>query len=184
MAVLMLLLIPVLTMRSFSEEKRLGTLELLFSYPVSDAQIVLGKFLGLVGLLVIMIAPTSVYFFLSGVVGAHFETQAIATGYLGLFLVGASFIALGMFISSFTEHQAVSAGIGFVVFLFFWIVGWMADWVTPAFGVLLKELSLIEHFQDMARGVVDTKDIAFFILFIIFFLFATHCSIEVRKWKR
>ena len=184
MTVLMLLLIPVLTMRSFSEEKKQGTLELLFSYPVSDLQIVLGKFLGLFIVIFFMIAPTIIYFYLAGAVEARFETMTLLSGFTGLFLIGASFIALGMFISSMTEHQAVSAGIGFVILLFFWIVGWMADWTSPALSAVLRELSLTEHFFDLTRGVVDTKDIGYFILFITFFLFATLCSIEVRTWKR
>jgi len=184
MTVLMLLLIPVLTMRSFSEEKRLGTLELLFSYPVTDIEIVLGKFFGLLGVLTLMTAPTILYFLLAGVVQAEFEMQSLVAAYAGLFLVGASFISFVMFVSSLTEHQAVSAGIGFVVLLFFWVVGWMADWVSPALGTVFRELSLIEHFLSLTRGVVDTKDLSYFVLFIIFFLFATVCSLEVRRWKR
>lgn len=184
MTVLMLLLVPVLTMRAFAEEKRSGTLELLFSYPISDLQIVMGKFFSLLGLVAVLVLPTSVYFFLASVVGAHFEILTLLVGYAGFFLVGASFISLGMFVSSMTEHEAVSAGIGFVILLSFWIVGWMADWVSPALGAIFQELSLVEHFYDMSRGVVDTKDIAFYILFILFFLFASLCSLEVRTWKR
>ncbi|OGX05495.1 MAG: hypothetical protein A3G87_09740 [Omnitrophica bacterium RIFCSPLOWO2_12_FULL_50_11] len=184
MTVLMLLLIPILTMRAFSEEKRLGTLELLFSYPISDLQIVIGKFLSLLGLFAVFVFPTISYFYLGGVVSAQFETPTLLSGYGGLFVVGASFISLSMFISSLTEHQAVSAGIGFVILLFFWILGWMAEWVSPALGTILRELSLVEHFYDLSRGVLDTKDIAFFVLFILFFLFASLCSLEVRTWKR
>ena len=183
-ATLMLLLIPVLTMRSFAEEKKLGTLELLFTYPISDLQIVLGKFFGLLSVLVILVFPTVLYFFLAPVVGAKFELSSLLTGYLGLFLVGASFMALGMFVSSLTEHQAVSAAIGFIIILFFWIVGWMADWSSPALARIFRELSLVEHFRDLARGIVDTRDITFFVLFIGFFLFATLCTLEIRTWKK
>ena len=183
-SVLMLLLMPLLTMRSFSEEKRLGTLELLCTYPISDLQIVLGKFLTLIGMVALLIFPTVIYFYSAQVVEAKFEAASLFTGYLGLFLVGASFAALGMFTSSLTEHQAVSGGIGFAILLFFWIVGWMADWASPALAGVFRELSLVEHFRDFTRGIVDTKDIAFFILFISFFLFATLCALEVRAWKR
>lgn len=184
MTVLLLLLVPILTMRSFAEEKRLGTLELLFTYPISDLQIVLGKFLSLISALALFIFPTVLYFLLSSFVQARFELSALVTGYLGLFLVGASFAAFGMFMSTLTEHQAVSAGIGFAILLFFWIVGWMAEWTSPALGSIFRELSLVGHFQDLTRGVVDTKDIAFFVSFIAFFLFATLCTLEIRTWKR
>ncbi|MBI3999680.1 MAG: ABC transporter permease subunit [Candidatus Omnitrophica bacterium] len=182
--VLLLLLIPLLTMRSFAEEKKQGTLELLFTYPISDFQIVLGKFLSLLAALILLLFPTIAYFFLAQVIGAKFEIASLLTGYTGLFLTGASFIALGIFMSSLTEHQAVSAGIGFAVLLFFWVVGWMAEWTSPALGNVFREISLVEHFRDFARGIVDTKDVAFFILFITFFLFATLSTLEIRTWKR
>jgi ABC-2 type transport system permease protein len=184
LSVLLLLLIPILSMRSFAEEKKQGTLELLFSYPVSELEVVIGKFLGLFGTLLILVLPTVAYFFLAQAVGAAFEVEALLAGYGGLLLVGASFIAFGMFISSLTEHQSVSAGVGFVLLLFFWIVGWMADWTSPALGVVFRELALTEHFMDLTRGIVDTRDVGFFVLFITFFLFATLCSLEVRTWRK
>jgi ABC-2 type transport system permease protein len=184
MTVLLLLLVPVLAMRSFSEEKKLGTLELLFSYPISDFQIVLGKFLGLLAVMAILVVPTTVYFVSARLVGAAFEPIALLSGFLGLFLTGASFIAFAMFVSSLTEQQAVSAGIGFVVLLFFWIVGWIAEWTSPAISTVFSELALIAHMADLTVGVVDTKDLIYFLLFISFFMFATLCSLEVRTWKR
>lgn len=184
MTVLLLLLIPILTMKSFAEEKKIGTLELLFSYPVSDFQIVLGKFFGLLAITCILILPTILYFFLAEVVGAKFELPALLSGYLGLTLVSASFISFGMFMSSLTEHQVISAGIGFAVLLFFWIIGWVAEWTNPQLGAIFRELSLILHFEDMTRGVLDTKDIAFFVFFITFFLFASLATLEIRSWKR
>lgn len=183
-AVLLLLLIPILSMKSFAEERKQGTIELLFCYPVSPFQVLLGKFLSLLGLVAFLILPTVVYYPLAKVVGAHFETQTLLTGYLGLFLVGASFASLGIFTSSITDHQAVSAGIGFAILLFFWIVGWMAEWTSPALAVIFRELSLIEHFRDLTRGVLDTRDLAYFILFIVFFLFASLNVVEIRTWKR
>ncbi len=184
MAVVLLLLTPLFTMRSFAEEKRGGTLELLFTYPVSDVQIVWGKFLSLVGILAVFIFPTLVYFFLAQVVGAKFEWASLVSGYLGLFLLAVSFASLGMFISSLTEHQAVSAGIGFVILLLFWMAGWMSEWAGSALGRVLREFSLMGHFTDLTRGVLDTKDIAFFLAFILFFLFATLLTLEIRSWKK
>jgi len=183
-AVLLLLLIPILTMRSFSEERKLGTLELLVTYPVTDFQIVLGKFLAMVGILSILILPTMFYFLLAGLIGAKFELASLLISYLGLFLVGVSFLSLGLFVSSLTEQQSVSAGIGFVLLLFFWIVGWMAEWTSPTLGMIFRELSLTEHLKDLMRGIVDTKDLSFFILFSGTFLFGTLCALEVRNWKR
>lgn len=184
MTVLLLLLIPIFTMKSFAEEKKFGTLELLFSYPVSDFQIVVGKFIGLLVIISIFILPTVFYFFLAQVVGAKFELLTLLTGYLGLILVAASFISFGMFMSSMTEHQVVSAGIGFAVLLFFWIIGWLADWTNPQLGAIFRELSLILHFEDLTRGIFDTKDIAYFFCFTAFFLFSTLATLEIRTWKR
>ena len=183
-AIILLLLTPIFTMRSFAEEKRAGTLELLFTYPVSDVQIVLGKFLSLLGILAVFIFPTVIYFLLAQVVGAKFEWASMISGYLGLFLLGASFISLGMFVSSLTEHQAMSAGIGFVILLFFWMAGWMAEWAGPVLGGVLREFSLMGHFADLTRGVLDTKDVAFFLIFILFFLFAALSTLEIRSWKK
>ncbi len=184
MTVLLLLLIPILTMKSFAEEKKFGTLELLFTYPVSDFEIVLGKFLGLLATTGILILPTLSYFFLAEVVGAKFELATLLTGYLGLLLISASFISFGMFMSSLTEHQVISTGICFAVLLFFWIIGWVADWTSPVIGSVFKEFSLVIHYQDMTRGILDTKDIAYFIFFTSFFLFATLATLEIRTWKR
>lgn len=181
---LLLLFIPLVTMRSFAEEKKLGTLELLCTYPVSGFQIVLGKFLALLSVLAFFIFPTVLYFLMARFIEARFELSSLVTGYFGLFLVIASFAALGMFVSSMTEHLAVSAGIGFAILLFFWIIGWMAEWTSPVLGAIFRELSLVEHFRDLTRGIVDTKDIAFFVLFIVFFLFGTLCTLEVRTWKK
>lgn len=183
-SVLLLLFIPILTMRTFSEERKMGTLELLVTYPVTDIQIVLGKWIGMICLVLVLVIPTCSYFLLARIVQARFELVSLWTGYLGLALVGMSFISLGIFVSALTEHAAVSAGIGFALILFFWIVGWMADWASPAVGVIFRELSLIEHFRDLTRGVFDTRDILFFFLFTGFFLFATVCALEVRSWKR
>lgn len=183
-SVLLLLFIPILTMRTFSEERKMGTLELLVTYPVSDVQIVLGKWMGMVGLVILLTVPTMSYFFLAKAVQAQFEPVSVGTGYLGLVLVSVSFVSLGVFVSALTEHAAVSAGIGFALILFFWIVGWMADWAAPGVGVIFRELSLIEHFRDLTRGVLDTRDLLFFCLFTGFFLFATVCALEVRSWKR
>ena len=184
MTLLLLLLIPIFSMRSFSEERRQKTLELLFTYPVSDFQIIFGKFLALMGVLTLLVLPTVAYFFLAEVVGAKFELASLLAGYGGLLLVGASFIALGIFVSSLTEHQAVSAGVGFTILLFFWIVGWLSEWTSPSLGTFFRELSLTEHLKDLTRGIIDTKDVSYFVLFILFFLLATLYSLEVRSWKR
>ena len=184
MTVLLLLLIPILTMKSFAEERKFGTLELLLTYPISDFEIVAGKFLGLFTTTAILILPTISYFFLASIVGVKFELASLLTGYLGLLLISASFISFGMFMSSLTEHQVISAGICFAILLFFWIIGWVADWTNPALSAIFKELSLVLHYEDMTRGILDTKDIAYFILFTSFFLFAALATLEIRSWKR
>lgn len=118
--VLLLLAIPIFSARSFADESKQGTLELLYTYPISDLEILAGKYLALLVLILILISPTFLYFPLASPVKAHFEMNAVMTGYLGLFLLGASFAALGLFVSSLTHNQVVSSGIGFALILFFW----------------------------------------------------------------
>ena len=181
---LALLVIPILSMRAFSEERKAGTLELLVTYPVSDFQIVLGKFVALMTLFLFMILPTTFYFLMAAVIRAKFEVLSLVSGYAGLWLVAMSFASLCLFVSSLTSEQVVSTGIGFLLLLFFWIVGWIAEWVNPSIGFIFRELSLVEHLRDFSRGIIDTKDVAFYLIFVSFFLFATLSVLEVRSWKR
>ena len=125
-SVILLFVLPLITMRTYSEEKRSGTIELLLTSPVTDAEIILGKFLGALGLYVVMLAVTLVYMAILFIYGNP-EWKPLLAAYLGLLLMGGAFIALGLMISSTTNNQIVAGVITFVVFLLLWIVGWFGD---------------------------------------------------------
>ena len=181
-SVILLLLMPLVTMRLFAEERRSGTLELLLTYPVRDGAVLVGKYLAALSVYAIMLAftlayPLMLFYF------ARVEWGAIMTGYLGLLLMGAAFIAVGVFASSITENQIVAAMVSFAVLLLFWVVGWSADFVGGTWGRVLSHLSLIEHFDSFGKGVLDTKDIIYYVNFVIVALFLTLRSLEARRWK-
>ena len=181
-SVILLLLMPLVTMRLFAEERRSGTLELLLTYPVRDGAVLLGKYLSALSVYAIMLALTLAYplmlFYFTRV-----EWGPIMTGYLGLLLMGAAFIAVGVFASSITENQIVAAMVSFAVLLLFWVVGWSADFVGGTWGRVLSHLSLIEHFDSFGKGVLDTKDIIYYVNFVIVALFLTLRSLEARRWR-
>ena len=181
-SVILLLLMPMVTMRLFAEERRSGTIELLLTYPVRDGAVLVGKYLAAVAMYGVMLALTLIYpamvlYF------AHVEWGVLATGYLGLLLMGATFLAVGVFASSLTENQIVASIITFGVLLIFWVIGWSADYAGGVWGRVLSHISLLEHFDSFAKGVLDTKDILYYVNFTIVALFLTLRSLEARRWK-
>jgi ABC-2 type transport system permease protein len=181
-SVILLLLIPLLTMRLFAEERRSGTIELLLTYPVRDGAVLVGKYLAALTLYVIMLIFTLVYpamllYF------ARLEWGPLATGYLGLLLMGATFLSVGIFASSLTENQIVSSLITFGVLLIFWVIGWSAENVGGVWGKVLSDLSILEHYDTFAKGVLDTKDVIYYLNFTALGLFLTLRSLEARRWK-
>ena len=181
-SVILLLLMPLVTMRLFAEERRSGTIELLLTYPVRDGAVLAGKYLAALGLYAIMIALTLLY---PGIVVyfARLEWGPIFTGYLGLLLMGATFIAVGVFASSLTENQIVAAITTFGALLIFWILGWSADYAGGTAGKVLQFLSILEHNDSFSKGVLDTKDVLYYLNFTVLALFLTLRSLEARRWK-
>ncbi|HEY7540372.1 MAG TPA: ABC transporter permease subunit [Methylomirabilota bacterium] len=181
-SVILLLLMPLVTMRLFAEERRAGTIELLLTYPVRDGAVLAGKYLAALALYAIMIALTLLY---PGIVVyfARLEWGPILTGYLGLLLMGATFIAVGVFASSLTENQIVAAITTFGVLLIFWILGWSADYAGGTAGKVLQFLSILEHNDSFSKGVLDTKDVLYYLNFTVLALFLTLRSLEARRWK-
>jgi len=181
-SVILLLLMPLVTMRLFAEERRSGTIELLLTYPVRDGAVLAGKYLAALGLYAIMIALTLLY---PGIVVyfARLEWGPIFTGYLGLLLMGATFIAVGVFASSLTENQIVAAITTFGALLIFWILGWSADYAGGTAGKVLQFLSILEHNDSFSKGVLDTKDVVYYLNFTVLALFLTLRSLEARRWK-
>jgi len=179
---ILLFTIPLLTMRLFSEEKKLGTIELLFTYPFRDIEILLGKYLACLTVFSIMLGFTVLYPILLAIV-YQVELGPLVASYLGMFLLGSAFISCGIMVSSLTENQIVAALIATGIILTFWFIDWNEAAVSPSVAVVLHHLSFFEHFYNFVRGVIDTKDIVYFMLYTFFFLFLTLRSLESRRWR-
>lgn len=180
--VIILFLLPMVTMRSYAEEKRSGTIELLLTSPIKDVEIVLGKFFGAMVMYIGLLAVTALYLGLLFVWGNP-AWPSVVSGFFGLLLLGGGFIAMGLFISSLTSNQMVAGTASFVVFLLLWIVGWFGDSAGPILGSVLRYLSIIEHFDDFGKGVIDTKHIIFYLSFISLGLFLATKSVDSERWR-
>ena len=180
--VLLLFILPAITMRTFSEERRSGTIELLLTSPLTDLQIIFGKFFGALSLYGMMLAVTLVH------VGSLFlygnpEWKPILTSYLGLVLLGGSFLAVGLFISTLTMNQIVSYILTFSVFLLLWVISWIGSISTGRLTEVTTYLSIIEHFDDFSKGVIDTTHIIYYLSLIAFGLFLTSKSVDTERWR-
>ncbi|MCI0548578.1 MAG: ABC transporter permease subunit [Candidatus Rokubacteria bacterium] len=182
MSVVLLFLIPMLTMRLFAEEKRAGTIELLLTYPVRDGEVLFGKFLAALALYVLLLALTLLYPVMIASY-ARLEWGAVLTGYLGLLFLGATFLAVGIFISSLTENQIVAGFATFGVLLALWVIGWGADAAGGWLRTVLQHLSVIEHMDNFGKGVIDTKDVVYYLTAIGLALFLTLRSLESKRWR-
>lgn len=182
LAVILVILVPVITMRSFAEEKRSGTYELLMTSPLSVTEIVLGKFLGAFGFVFIMLLLTGIYPLILVLYGNP-ETGVILSGFLGLLLLATTFVSVGLLTSSFTENQIIAAVSCLVVLLLLYVISWPADTAGETMGALLKYASLTEHFSEMVKGVIDTRDLAYFGSVIVLALFLTQRSVESLRWR-
>jgi ABC-2 type transport system permease protein len=181
-SVILLLLMPLVSMRLFAEERRSGTIELLLTYPVRDGAVLVGKYLAAFTLYAVMLVGTLAYPAMLAAV-ARVEWASLAAGYTGLVLMGALFLAVGLFASSLTENQIVAAIVTFGILLVLWIVGWVADFVGGPVGTALTHLSLLEHNDTFAKGVLDTKDIIYFVDLTVLALFLAFRSLESRRWS-
>ena len=181
-AIILLFLLPMLTMRAYAEETRSGTMELLLTSPLSDVQIIMGKFLGAIALYGAMLALTLVH------VGVLFwygepEWRPLLSGYLGLLLMGGYFISIGLAISSMTKNQIVAGVATFAVCLLFWIINWIGDASGTTTQAVLSYLSILEHFDDFAKGVIDTTHVTYYLSFIGLGLFLTAKSLDTQRWN-
>lgn len=183
LAIVLLLVLPILTMRLFAEEKKLRTLELLMTSPIRMSDIVVAKFLSVfliyLGLLVLTgFVPLILSLFSS------FNWNPVLTGYLGLALLGAIFLATGVFASALTENQIVAAFVSFGLLILVWLLGALGSVLgdTPM-GHALSYLSFIEHFDRLVRGLVDTKDLVYFLSGTVLMLFVAHRAIESQRWQ-
>jgi ABC-2 type transport system permease protein len=174
--------LPLLTMRLWSEEKRAGTVELLFTFPLRERDIVLGKFFAALTVYAILLVLTLFYLLLA----AQFERLdpgPIISGYAGTLLMGAALLSLGFLCSTWTEHQIAAGAFAWVGSLFFWLIGDLADLASDKFAFLLTHLSFADHHDNFVKGIVETKDIAFFILFSLSTLLLVQRSITATRWR-
>jgi len=178
----LILITQLLTMRLLAEEQRQGSLELLLTSPVRDTEVILGKYLSGVGVFVVMLLLTGSYPLLLSAVGAP-DIGPMLSGYLGYFLMGAAMLAIGLFASSLTQSQIVSAIIGIGINLVLWLSGSLGDIVGDGLRSVVEYLPLFEHYDDFVRGVIDTSDVVYFVSVIVVFLFLSTRVIESRRWK-
>ncbi|MBN1573073.1 MAG: ABC transporter permease subunit [Deltaproteobacteria bacterium] len=182
LAVIMLFFIPILTMRLISEEKRSGTLKLLLSYPIRDVEVLLGKFFAVVSILAMMYLltfPYVIFLFVS----TSPEVGPFVTNYLGIILMGTAFISLGIFASAVTERQVVAAVISFGALIMFWVINWMENKADQLLSKILEDISIFTHMENFTRGIINTHDIVYYLLFTGFFLFLALMALESRTWR-
>ena len=181
LAIILLFFTPVLTMKLFAEERKTGTIELLLTSPITDGQVVLGKFFASWTLLFIMLALTLLFPFLVQRFGP-LDSGVLLSGYLGVILIGSSFLALGLLMSSMCKNQLIAALTSFGILITLWVIGSLSA-QYGAIGKFLSYLSLLEHYYDFTRGVILLKDVIYYVSFTGVCLFATFRSIESSKWR-
>ena len=182
MTIVLMFLLPLLTMRLLSDEKRMRTEEMLLTSPLKISSIIIGKYLAALivyaGIL-LLTATFSVFIFIYG----NPDPAPILVAYLGLFLIGAAFIAIGTFASSLTENQIIAAVISFSTILLIWVISWAGEKAGPEWSGLLTYLSFLTHFQNMVKGVLDTQDLIYYLSFISMGLYLSYSVYEFRKWR-
>lgn len=182
LAVVLLLLIPLITMRLYAEEKRSGTIELLLTSPLTDFQIILGKFLGALLLYATMVAITFAYLGTLFIYGNP-DAKPLLAQALGLFLFGSALLALGMWISTFTKNQIIAAVVSFAVFLLFYVFDWVTAYSSGTIGKIFSYLSFTTHFDTFSKGVIDLKDLVYYLSVIVLGIFLTARSVQALKGR-
>jgi ABC-2 type transport system permease protein len=182
LSVISLLLIPLITMRLFAEEKRQGTIELLLTSPVREWEMIMGKYcaaLIMYGAMLLVVLIDFSFLFAYGTP----DWKPVGTGFLGLFLLSGSLLALGTFISTLTNNQIVAGAVGFALALVLWLLSWATAFGDSTFIQAVNYLSVVSHLDSFSRGVIDSKDLIYYLSMIFFGLFLTARSIESIRWK-
>jgi len=206
-AIILLFVVPFLTMRLLAEERRTGTAELLFTCPVTSGQVVLGKYLSVAFLLIVMLGGTVSFPLLILGSGASPDMKPTLIGYLGILMMGLALLSIGLLISAMTDSQIVAAVLTFGVSPLLWVLNWMADSATitlaavmnkitvglweklhlglggPTLGDLLGQISIIGHFDDFRKGILDTQHAVFYASVVFMCLFVTQRVLESRRWR-
>jgi len=182
-----LFLIPAITMRMFSEEKKSGTIEILLTQPLSDLQIVLAKYFAGLSLVIISLIPTLVFLitvYIFGFPSGNIDMGGTWGSYIGLFFLGAAFVATGLFASSITDNQIIAFILAIVITAFSFL-GFEIIYSLDLFGsvdLFIKSLGISSHYASMSRGVIDTRDLVYFISYVAVFILLTKVALESRKW--
>lgn len=182
-AFILLLASPVLTMRLVSEEKKSRTIELLLTSPISPAEIIAGKFLACFTLYLVLILLTVQYPLVLSAYSTEFDMGPVYSGYIGLILLGAAFISMGLFASTLTENQIIAAMVSFGGLVLFWIFGWAKHAFENAFGEILGNLSIFDRYAEFLRGIVDSGNVIFFVVFTLTWLFLATRVLESDRWR-
>jgi len=177
-----LFFVPAITMRSIAEERKSGTLELLVTLPVRDAEIIVGKYLAALFLLACALLLTLSYPLTLGLLGDP-DGGAVACGYLGLLLMGGSYLAIGIFTSGLTQNQIVAFITGFVIIFAFFMLDKVVIFFPGSIASVFEYLSVTYHLENISRGVIDTRDVIYFLSMIVVFLFLAVRTLESRRWK-
>jgi ABC-2 type transport system permease protein len=182
LTVVLLLLIPLVTMRLFAEEKRSGTIELLLTSPLTDLQIILGKFLGALALYGVLMLLSFLYIGLLFLYGNPNAKPLLADA-LGLFLFGGALLSLGMWISTFTKNQIIAGVVAFALFLLLYVFDWVNSYSSSDAGRVMSYMALTTHFDNFAKGVIDSSDVVYYVSVIVMGIFLTARSVEALKGK-
>lgn len=181
MGYLLLFFLPVLTMRLLAEESRVGMLEMLFTYPLSDWDIVLGKFVGAMSVVAVMMGLSSSFFLVLGRM-VTVEWPLVLAGYLGAFLLSSAFVSFGLWASSLTSSQMISALISYGGLLVSWLIVIAGDSINSV-KEIFGGLSPMDHLVEMARGTISTHHVVYYLSWTALFLFLTVRTLESRKWS-
>jgi ABC-2 type transport system permease protein len=182
LTVVLLLLIPLVTMRLFAEEKRSGTVELLLTSPLTDLQIILGKFLGALALFAVLMLLSFLYIGLLFLYGNPNAKPLLAQA-LGLLLFGGALLSLGMWISTFTKNQIIAGVVAFALFLLLYVFDWVNAYSSGTAGRVMSYMALTTHFDNFAKGVIDSSDVVYYLSVIVMGIFLTARSVEALKSK-
>jgi ABC-2 type transport system permease protein len=177
-----LFLIPMITMRTFAEEKNRGTIELLLTSPVTDSQIIVGKWLGAMLLYLCVLAMSMINIALLFAWGKP-DLKPVLVAYLGLILQGGCLLGIGVFISTTTRNQIIAGGVTFFVCLLLWLLSWFTAFDTTGAAQVVNYLSIVTHFENFSKGVLESKDIVFYLSMIFFSLFITSRAMESLRWR-
>ncbi len=182
MSVTFLFVTPLLTMRLFAEEKRTNTMELLVTSPLRDFEMVLGKYFASLFIVLMMLSATLIYPICLSIYGDP-DWGPILAGYLGVFLLAASFLSIGTMSSIFTKNQIVAALISFCLLLLYWTLGWLADQAPKAMELFLDYLALGSHQADFQKGIIDTRHLVYYFTVISFHLTVGILTLESQRWR-